>query len=272
MNSNDPPSPQTANFTVPTYIGDDLVDAYFLKMLSKASSGDTIINFSSRFSIDGMKGAFPLKVLKGLKTVSGTAGPATIINKPGSSSKPSAAPSPTSTSTGSTSPTTSLSTGVVAAIAVAGFLLLAGLAGITIFTIRRRRANRLAHEMLSKGADGSTLSASPPPRSHSDPSTKETYLSPQRARPATTGGHGSSLSVELTPSHSSVGKGHLRNRSTNKSISSAEFGLSGYKPKDSSPKPPDAVYQNANARTGGWGGIRAAATSRPGTASSRKEN
>jgi hypothetical protein len=46
-------------------------------MVSVAATGGTVINYSSRFTITGMTGVFPASVLTGLKTVSGTDGPAT---------------------------------------------------------------------------------------------------------------------------------------------------------------------------------------------------
>lgn len=52
----------------------------FLKMISVATAGGTITNYSPRFSLTGMTGSFPPGVLTGLKTVSGTAGPATENN------------------------------------------------------------------------------------------------------------------------------------------------------------------------------------------------
>ena len=47
----------------------------FLKMISVAEQGGTVINYSDRFSISDMTGVFPANVLSGLKTVSGTDGP-----------------------------------------------------------------------------------------------------------------------------------------------------------------------------------------------------
>ena len=52
----------------------------FLKMISVATAGGTITNYSPRFSLTGMTGSFPPNVLTGLKTVTGTAGPATENN------------------------------------------------------------------------------------------------------------------------------------------------------------------------------------------------
>lgn len=52
----------------------------FLKMISVATAGGTVINYSPRFSITGMTGNFPANVIAGMRTVSGTAGPATENN------------------------------------------------------------------------------------------------------------------------------------------------------------------------------------------------
>lgn len=52
----------------------------FLKMISVATAGGTVINYSPRFSIAGMTGNFPANVIAGIGTVSGTAGPATENN------------------------------------------------------------------------------------------------------------------------------------------------------------------------------------------------
>ena len=52
----------------------------FLKMISVATAGGTVINYSSRFSIAGMTGVFPANVVAGIGAISGTAGPATENN------------------------------------------------------------------------------------------------------------------------------------------------------------------------------------------------
>ncbi|KAI9883297.1 MAG: hypothetical protein M1823_004940 [Watsoniomyces obsoletus] len=57
-------------------------NAYFLKMTSSTTSGETIINFSPRFTLTGMTGTFSQTVLDGLKTVQGTQGPPTIEQSP----------------------------------------------------------------------------------------------------------------------------------------------------------------------------------------------
>jgi len=58
----------------------DAAHCSFLKIISVATAGGTITNYSPRFSLTGMTGSFPPNVLAGLKTVSGTAGPATENN------------------------------------------------------------------------------------------------------------------------------------------------------------------------------------------------
>ena len=50
----------------------------FLKMISVAATGGTITNFSPRFSLSGMTGAFPPNVVSGLAKVTSTDGPATV--------------------------------------------------------------------------------------------------------------------------------------------------------------------------------------------------
>lgn len=49
-------------------------------MISVAAKGGTVINFSDRFSMADMTGVFPASVLSGLKSVSGTDGPASVNN------------------------------------------------------------------------------------------------------------------------------------------------------------------------------------------------
>jgi hypothetical protein len=44
-------------------------------MISNAASGGTVINYSQRFSMNGMTGAFPPNVLSGLSDVQGVEGP-----------------------------------------------------------------------------------------------------------------------------------------------------------------------------------------------------
>lgn len=50
----------------------------FLKMVSTAATGGTVTNFSPRFSMSGMTGTFPQNVIDGMKSVTGTDGPAKI--------------------------------------------------------------------------------------------------------------------------------------------------------------------------------------------------
>ncbi|RFU23929.1 hypothetical protein B7463_g12412, partial [Scytalidium lignicola] len=66
--------------TVPVGVGGTGSDAYFLGMVSTATAGGTITNFSNRFTLTGMTGSFSQAVKDGLATVSGTAGPQTINN------------------------------------------------------------------------------------------------------------------------------------------------------------------------------------------------
>lgn len=52
----------------------------FLKMISVATAGGTVINYSPRFSIAGMTGSFPANVATAIAAIQGTAGPATENN------------------------------------------------------------------------------------------------------------------------------------------------------------------------------------------------
>lgn len=61
-------------------------------MISVATTGGTITNFSPRFSMTGMTGVFPAAALTGLKSVTGTDGPARINALAGS--QPGAATGP----------------------------------------------------------------------------------------------------------------------------------------------------------------------------------
>jgi Yeast cell wall synthesis protein KRE9/KNH1 len=70
---------ETASSTVEVGLGESVENAYFIKMISTAPGG-SVINYSGRFSISGMTGQFPDKVTAGLKTVTGTDGPATENN------------------------------------------------------------------------------------------------------------------------------------------------------------------------------------------------
>ncbi|RMZ78826.1 hypothetical protein DV738_g3595, partial [Chaetothyriales sp. CBS 135597] len=67
----------SATATVTTGLGANVKNAYFIKIVSIAPGG-AIVNFSDRFSLTGMTGVFPAKVVTALKSVTGTAGPATI--------------------------------------------------------------------------------------------------------------------------------------------------------------------------------------------------
>ncbi|KAF2469640.1 beta-1,6-glucan boisynthesis protein-like protein [Lindgomyces ingoldianus] len=53
-------------------------NAYFLKIISTASSGGTVTNYSPRFSLSGMSGTFPDTVITAMKGVDGTDGPPTV--------------------------------------------------------------------------------------------------------------------------------------------------------------------------------------------------
>lgn len=53
-------------------------------MISVASTGGTVTNFSPRFSLSGMTGTFPASVQAGAKGISGTAGPASVNQVAGS--------------------------------------------------------------------------------------------------------------------------------------------------------------------------------------------
>lgn len=51
----------------------------FLQMTSKKAAGGSVINYSSRFTLTGMQGTFTQDVINTLTTVSGTAGPPTVL-------------------------------------------------------------------------------------------------------------------------------------------------------------------------------------------------
>src|SRR4051794_706490 len=53
-------------------------------MVSVASAGGTVINYSSRFSFTGMTGTFSSDVITALASVSGTDGPPTVNQVAGS--------------------------------------------------------------------------------------------------------------------------------------------------------------------------------------------
>jgi hypothetical protein len=55
----------------------------FLKIISVVASGGTVTNFSPRFSMSGMTGSFPDNVIAGLKSVTGTTGPASQVDTTG---------------------------------------------------------------------------------------------------------------------------------------------------------------------------------------------
>ncbi|KAF2656866.1 hypothetical protein K491DRAFT_691536 [Lophiostoma macrostomum CBS 122681] len=53
-------------------------NAYFFMMQSVAAKGGTVTNFSKRFTLSGMTGAFDPVIISGMKDVTGNDGPATI--------------------------------------------------------------------------------------------------------------------------------------------------------------------------------------------------
>lgn len=57
-------------------------------MISVASTGGTVTNFSPRFSLSGMTGTFPANVKTGAKSVTGTSGPARINAVAGAGNTP----------------------------------------------------------------------------------------------------------------------------------------------------------------------------------------
>ncbi|KAJ9625381.1 Cell wall synthesis protein kre9 precursor [Knufia peltigerae] len=65
--------------TLTAGVGGNVQNAYFLKFIS-AATGGTVVNFSNRFSLTSMTGTFPAAVTTGLKSVTGTKGPATQNN------------------------------------------------------------------------------------------------------------------------------------------------------------------------------------------------
>jgi hypothetical protein len=76
VNTGDFAKGNSVSGTIRQGVGASVDNAYFLKIIS-AATGGSVINFSDRFSISGLNGVFPPVVTAGLKTVSGTAGPAT---------------------------------------------------------------------------------------------------------------------------------------------------------------------------------------------------
>ena len=62
----------------------------FLKMISVAAGGGTVINYSKRFSLTGMVGTFPPTVLAGLTSVSNTDGPPSQNQIAGQGNRPGA--------------------------------------------------------------------------------------------------------------------------------------------------------------------------------------
>ncbi|KAI9811664.1 MAG: hypothetical protein M1826_003116 [Phylliscum demangeonii] len=80
---------------VPVALGASVpANAYFLKMISVATVGGTVINYSKRFSLTGMTGVFPAAVLDGMAAVTGTDGPPTVNQVAGLNPAPAAADGP----------------------------------------------------------------------------------------------------------------------------------------------------------------------------------
>ncbi|CAL3971028.1 unnamed protein product [Diplocarpon coronariae] len=67
----------TLSVTVPVATGGTGTNAYFLGMLSVAAAGGTVWNYSNRFTLTGMTGAFDPAVAANNKLVAGTTGPDT---------------------------------------------------------------------------------------------------------------------------------------------------------------------------------------------------
>jgi len=66
--------------TIPVGTGGSTKNAYFLKMISVATAGGTVINYSDRFTLTGMTGVFSAAVTTDLASITGTDGPPTVNN------------------------------------------------------------------------------------------------------------------------------------------------------------------------------------------------
>ncbi|KAF2163841.1 hypothetical protein M409DRAFT_56956 [Zasmidium cellare ATCC 36951] len=64
--------------TVPVTQAGSVKNGYFLKIISTAKEGGTVINYSKRFSLTGMTGTTPQKYVTAAAAVSGTDGPETV--------------------------------------------------------------------------------------------------------------------------------------------------------------------------------------------------
>ncbi|KAM3419872.1 hypothetical protein BST61_g3201 [Cercospora zeina] len=64
--------------TIDPTISGNVKNSFYLKMTSVAKEGGQVINFSDRFSISGLTGTAPASVVTAMKSVTGSAGPATI--------------------------------------------------------------------------------------------------------------------------------------------------------------------------------------------------
>ncbi|TAQ90862.1 hypothetical protein B7494_g781 [Chlorociboria aeruginascens] len=73
-------SGNTLSVTVPPTTGGSTANAYFLGMISVASAGGTVTNYSNRFTMAGMSGVFSAAVTSALSTVTTTDGPPTVNN------------------------------------------------------------------------------------------------------------------------------------------------------------------------------------------------
>lgn len=71
---------KSVSVTVPVATGGLGTNAYFLGMLSVATAGGTVWNYSDRFTLTGMTGTFDPTVDAAVKAVSGTSGPPTVNN------------------------------------------------------------------------------------------------------------------------------------------------------------------------------------------------
>lgn len=71
-------STDSASLAVAATLAGSTTNGFFLKMISVASEGGTIINYSSRFTITGMTGTTPATAITAVTALDGaTAGPAT---------------------------------------------------------------------------------------------------------------------------------------------------------------------------------------------------
>ncbi|CZT53278.1 related to KRE9 Cell wall synthesis protein [Rhynchosporium secalis] len=69
---------KSVSVTVPVNTGGVGTNAYFLGMLSVATAGGTVWNYSNRFTLTGMTGTFDPTVAAAVKAVSGSTGPPSV--------------------------------------------------------------------------------------------------------------------------------------------------------------------------------------------------